>query len=73
MAGLDLSTPAGVEAARERVEHAVKTICAQLGDDLDLSHRETYLKCVDQAMAITKPRLDALLSRVDAATTAANH
>ena len=73
LAGLDLSTPAGAEAARDRVQYAVKTICAQLADDLDLSRRATYLECVDKAMANAKPHLDAVLRRVDADTTAANH
>jgi UrcA family protein len=73
LAGLDLSTPAGAEAARERVQQAVRTICAQLADDLDLSHRATYLECVDKSMANAKPHLDALLRRVGAVETAANH
>jgi UrcA family protein len=73
LAGLDLSTLAGAQAARERVHQAVRTICSQLGDDLDLSHRATYLECVNKATANAKPHLDALLRRAGSVTTAANH
>ena len=73
LADLDLSTLAGVQSARERVQQRVKTLCSQLGDEHDLSHRATYLECVDKAMATANPHLDALLRRVDNVRTAANH
>jgi UrcA family protein len=70
---LDLSTPEGAQAARERLQQAVKTLCSQLQDNLDLSHRATYLECVDKAMTATNRHLDAVLARVDNVRTAANH
>jgi hypothetical protein len=52
----------------------VKTLCAQLGDELDLSRRATYLECVDKAMATANAHLDALLlRRVGNVITAASH
>jgi UrcA family protein len=72
LADLDLSTAAGAQRARERLERAVKTLCTQLRDDLDLSHRGTYLECVGKATATTNRHLDALLHRVGKVRTAAN-
>ena len=70
---LDLSTPAGAQAARERLQAMVKTLCSQLQDHLDLSHRATYLECVDKTMVTANRRLDAALARLDNVRTAANH
>ena len=68
---LDLSTSAGAQDARERIQQKVKTLCLQLGDELDLSRRATYLECVDKATATANARLDALLHRADNVMTAA--
>jgi UrcA family protein len=71
LTGLDLSTAAGAEAARERVHQAARKMCDQMRDDLDLSHRETYLECVDKTVARVKPNLEALITRVSAVRVAA--
>jgi UrcA family protein len=72
LADLDLSTPAGAQAARARLLQEVKLLCDQLGDHLDLSHQATYLECVDKATVTTDRHLDALLHRVSNVRTAAN-
>jgi UrcA family protein len=51
IAGLDLSTPQGARAARERVRQTARKLCAQVADELDLSHHANYVACVDQSVA----------------------
>jgi UrcA family protein len=51
LSGLDLSTPEGMSTARERVHQAARSLCGEVADDLDLSHRENFLKCVDTTIA----------------------
>jgi UrcA family protein len=62
MAGLDLSTAAGVRAARVRLQEAAQRLCTQVEDPLDLSHHENYLACMDESMtaALQQLRLPAL-------------
>jgi UrcA family protein len=59
-AGLDLSTPAGVETARERIRHAARMLCRQLRDIDDRSRRENFISCVESAMAGAVPKFEAL-------------
>lgn len=61
--GLDLSTPAGVSAARERVHRAARKLCGAVSDELDLSEAANFVKCVDLAMGGSMPQLDALISK----------
>lgn len=63
---LDLATPAGVSAARERVHQAARELCAEMSDQSDLSHVTNFLKCVDVAMGGAMPHLDALVSKSSA-------
>jgi UrcA family protein len=51
LAGLDLSTPDGARAARERLRGTARRLCAQVADDLDLSHRSNFVACVDETLA----------------------
>src|SRR5579863_2995073 len=51
VAGLDLSTPQGASAARERFLQTARKLCAQVADELDLSHHANYLACVDESVA----------------------
>jgi UrcA family protein len=51
IAGLELSTPQGARAARERVRQTARKLCAQVADELDLSHHANYLACVDESVA----------------------
>jgi UrcA family protein len=50
LAGLDLSTPAGMSAARERLQGTAVRLCSQVADELDLSHHANFVKCVDAAV-----------------------
>ena len=50
-AGLDLSTPDGARAARERLRGTARRLCAQVAGDLDLSQQSTFVACVDAALA----------------------
>jgi UrcA family protein len=59
-ADLDLSTPAGVETARERLRNTARMLCRQLRDIDDRSRRENFISCVELAMAGSVPRLEAL-------------
>ena len=70
-AGLDLQTVDGTAEARRRVERAIKALCEQLRDDHDLSHRETYLDCIDKTSVQLKPHLDAFIARAQTIRTAA--
>ena len=51
IAGLDLSTPQGARIARERLRQTARKLCAQVADELDLSHHANYLACVDDTVA----------------------
>jgi len=51
LAGLDLSTPDGARAARERLRGTARRLCAQVADDLDLSHQSNFVACVDETLA----------------------
>jgi UrcA family protein len=51
IAGLNLSTPQGARAARERLRQTARKLCGQVADELDLSHHENYVACVDKSVA----------------------
>ena len=63
LADIDLSTVEGQRIARERLHRAARYLCARVADDLDISHHENYLACVDAAMAGAATRLQAMTSR----------
>ena len=60
---VDLSTAAGQEAARERIEKAARVACQRVEDELDLSRHSNYLKCVTATLSQTMPQLAELISR----------
>jgi UrcA family protein len=65
LADLDLSTPEGMTAARDRVHATARRLCFRLADPEDLSHQANYIKCVDDAFAsamlqLTGPGLGVL-------------
>lgn len=70
LADLNLSTVGGQEAARERLHQTARQLCAQVEDDLDLSHQSNYLKCVEEATARTLPHLEAMIRGASAIRTA---
>jgi UrcA family protein len=61
--GIDLSTSGGQEIAKERLVQAARLTCQRVEDELDLSHRENYLACVDTSLAQAMPKLAQLILR----------
>jgi UrcA family protein len=51
LAGLDLSTPAGVDAARDRLQQTARRRCSQVADRQDLSHQPNFIACMDETLA----------------------
>jgi UrcA family protein len=51
LADLDLSTPEGMRTARERIHQTARHLCNRVSDELDLSHHENYVACVDETSA----------------------
>jgi UrcA family protein len=51
LADLNLSTPEGARAARERIRQTARRLCNQVADELDLSHQPNYVACVDETLA----------------------
>ena len=51
LADLDLKTPEGARAARERLRETARRLCTQVADSLDLSHQPNFVKCVDDTLA----------------------
>lgn len=67
---LDLSTPEGLSAARERVRQVVRQLCKRVANPEDLSRESNYAACVAEsftnAMAKLKERAAAVVARSDA-------
>lgn len=57
VADIDLTTGEGVRVASERIHAAARLVCSQAEDPNDLSHRENYLACVDDAMVAALQQL----------------
>jgi UrcA family protein len=51
LADLDLSTPDGARAARERLRQTARRLCGQVADSLDLSHQANFVACVNETLA----------------------
>jgi UrcA family protein len=51
LADLDLTTPEGTSAARERLRQEARRLCNQVADSLDLSHQSNFVACVDETLA----------------------
>jgi len=51
LADLDLSTPAGVDAARDRLQQTARRWCSQVADRQDLSHQPNFIACMDETLA----------------------
>jgi UrcA family protein len=74
LAGLDLSTPEGMSAARERLRNTADRLCSQVVDELDMSHHANFIKCVDAAVTsalnqLTGPKFAAGGSQPSASKT----
>jgi UrcA family protein len=51
LADLELSTPDGQRAARERLHQIARRLCSQVGDTQDISHQPNFVACVDETLA----------------------
>lgn len=60
---LDLTTPAGVKTAHERVRKAALRLCSQVADELDLSQQANFEECVDESMTSAQLRIQELAAR----------
>jgi UrcA family protein len=58
LADLDLSTPEGASAARERLRQTARRLCAQVADELDLSHQANYAACVEESLAAALRKIE---------------
>ena len=54
---LDLTTPAGIQAARERLTKQALILCGKFSDSRRISNRETMADCVRHAVAEALKRL----------------
>jgi UrcA family protein len=62
LSDLDLSTANGQQLAQARVHEVARTLCSRVADELDLSRRENYIKCVNLTVRQSGERLQALLN-----------
>jgi UrcA family protein len=58
LADLDLSTPAGVDAARDRLQQTARQRCSQIADRQDLSHQPNFIACMDETLADALRQID---------------
>ena len=63
LADLDLTTDAGRQIAEQRIRQAARLVCTRVADELDLSHHENFIKCVDSAVTTAGARLQAQLNQ----------
>jgi UrcA family protein len=70
LAGLDLSTPDGARAARERLRGTARRLCAQVADDLDLSHHSNFVACMEETLAAALRRVTEIGASLATATAA---
>lgn len=66
-ADLDLSTPQGVETARQRIHQTARSLCMKVGDRNDRSRRDNFISCVESEVTRAVPTLEALARRDAAA------
>jgi UrcA family protein len=59
LAGLDLSTPEGARAARDRIKIVAERLCFQMSDPSLIDNQATYNVCVLESLAATVRRINA--------------
>jgi UrcA family protein len=59
---LDLSRPADIAKAHERVHQMARNLCAQVADPESLAHQPAYVACIETSMAKTEPALQKLVA-----------
>jgi UrcA family protein len=57
---LDLSRPADLANAHERVHQAARNLCARVADPESVAHQPAYVACIETSMAQAEPRLRKL-------------
>ena len=57
---LDLSTPAGMRAARERLQAMAQSVCAEPAKSRGLPRQANFATCVDSTVAAHLKQIDAL-------------
>jgi UrcA family protein len=72
LAGLDLSTPQGIEAAHERVRSAARRLCAKVANSADMQRQLDYITCIDDAMAPVVAQINDMLRKTSAQRLAHN-
>ena len=60
LADLDLSTPEGMRAARDRLHTMARRLCADLAHNRDLSYQPNFVVCVDDTLAGGLRQVNAL-------------
>jgi UrcA family protein len=60
LADLDLSTPEGAHAARERLHETARRLCSRVEGIDDLWHQPHFVACVDDALADALRQVQAL-------------
>jgi UrcA family protein len=68
-AGLDLTTPVGISAARERLVAAAQHLCHRLSDSLRASNSATSAACYRETLADATQRFDTMLRATSATGT----
>jgi UrcA family protein len=51
LAGLDLATPDGMAAARDRLHETALLLCAQVEDTRSIARHANFVRCVDETFA----------------------
>jgi UrcA family protein len=70
--GIDLSTSAGQEIAKDRLVEAARLACFRVEDEQDLSRHENYLACEDAVLTEAMPKLAQLIVRRSTVQMAGN-
>jgi len=60
LADLDLATPEGLRAARERLRTMARRLCAELARSRELSYQPNFAACVDDTLAGALAQVNAL-------------
>jgi UrcA family protein len=64
LAGLDISTPAGIAEARKRLTIMSERLCRKFRDDRQAADWETFVECVHDTLASALERIRIPMSSV---------
>jgi UrcA family protein len=60
VADIDISTPGGMRAARDRLQATARRLCLQVADPKDRSSHDNFLACMDKTMTAALQQLQRL-------------